>query len=117
LRKARERVKDADLRELESMADQIVEAFRKGDLSAQARADEVFHLKIAELSGNRWLFAALHRILVSYFAFELRTDSHQPRSSEQTVRAQHEAYLNYLSRIDARSVEECVEFHLHPNQA
>jgi DNA-binding GntR family transcriptional regulator len=115
LRLGRERVTEEDLKGLATLRDQIMEALRKQDLSANQRADEAFHTRIAELSGNRWLLLSLQRILVPYFAFVLLSALLSLKSGsnrELLVQEQHDAYLNYLKGTTSLSAEQCVELHL-----
>ena len=115
LQLARQHVTEDDLQELATLRDRIMEGMRKGAYPAHERADEEFHMRIGELSENRWLVLAIRRVLVPYFAFELLS-LRGCIAPEQLVQEQHEAYLNYLKGSTSLSAEQCVEFHLRASR-
>lgn len=112
LQLARERVTDRDLKELENLKDQRVEALRQKDIGAEQRADLAFHIKVAESSGNSWLAYALQRILVPYFSFFWIAREESPSLTVELLTKRHDAYLDYLRGACTTSAEDCVKFHL-----
>ena len=66
---ARTRVTDADLAELTSLVDRLVEAGTRGSRSEFLKADFEFHRYYWRLSGNPFLSDLLERLMAPLFAF------------------------------------------------
>ncbi|MDX3969194.1 MAG: GntR family transcriptional regulator [Bradyrhizobium sp.] len=102
---------DAALDELEAIFDRMDTFLKKEDITAWAREDERFHLKIVELAGNRRLHEIVsncgdqaHRARM----FTLRLQTHpQPAQSMK----EHRQIIAALRKRDAAKAESLLRSH------
>lgn len=108
---ARSRITEESLAVLEQRKEALLAAFRQDGLRLCATPDFAFHSLIWELSGNRWLQAALRRISMPYFVY-VSAFALGPPETEGRMNERHQMFLDYLAGKSSRSAEECVHFHL-----
>jgi len=101
-----------DLDDLQQLKNKMVEAHREGDFARTVHSDLEFHMAIWEKSGNKWLVAALKRLMVPYFTFTEVYGKQSPGSTEAHLVDFHEMYLKYLGGASSQSAEECVRGHV-----
>ncbi len=108
---ARPRVTQENLKTLRERKEALMAAFRQGGVRLCATPDFAFHSQIWELSGNRWLQAALRRISMPYFVY-VSAFALGPPETEDRMNERHQLFLDYLAGKSAHSALECVEFHI-----
>jgi DNA-binding GntR family transcriptional regulator len=108
---ARLRITKDNLKILQLRKDILLATFRRDGRRLCATPDFDFHSFIWELSGNRWLQAALRRISMPYFVYVSAFALGPPESDEQ-MEERHQMFLDYLSGQSARTAAQCVDFHL-----
>lgn len=111
LNEARKRANSENFTELEGLRDKMLESFRALDTNTWTTNDQAFHTRIWELTGNRWLVTALHRVTAPYFAFSMAYKVMNPNLTYELMRERHDLYLDYLKGTTAKSADECVRFH------
>lgn len=101
----------AELAELKDACKRMKDALKRGDMEDWALADEVFHLNIVQLSGNKRLadivlncWDKVHR--ARYFTLRLRKHPHPMKSIEE-----HYEIIDAIRRGDARGASEIYRQH------
>jgi DNA-binding GntR family transcriptional regulator len=108
---ARPRMTPESLGTLKERMATLVAVFGKDGRKLCATPDFEFHSFIWELSGNRWLQAALRRISMPYFVY-VSAFALGPSESEELLKERHQMFVDYLAGKSQLSAMECVEFHV-----
>jgi DNA-binding GntR family transcriptional regulator len=112
LEAARARSTPAGIERLHELRRELVDAFRHGGIKVCALPDSSFHYAVWEMSGNRWLEAALARVSMPYFAYVAAFGLGRRDHSAKLMNEMHERYIAYVEGRSSESAIECVDFHL-----
>ena len=108
---ARVHATEADIRDLEESKKRLVESSMKSR-GLNRLLHLRFHEKIWELSGNRWLEAALRKVMVPFFTFTSLAHGPGAELNLQLLDMQHQRYVDFLKGTSSMTADECVLAHL-----
>lgn len=107
-RLAAERATPAEVAELRALLDQARDATDRGDLSAVAELNSTFHMRVAELSGNRWLRTLSASIYLHvHWIFRLTAAHRAPHSWQEHIRL-----LDAIADGDGDAAEAAARAHV-----
>jgi len=109
---ARDRVTPADLAKLSQIKDELISLFEDNQRPARDAKELAFHSFIWRLSGNPWLEHSLARVMIPYFTFSRHLGVTRVNLDKALAAKQHQLYLDYLTRKNDYTAEQCVRFHL-----
>jgi DNA-binding GntR family transcriptional regulator len=112
LEAARARATAEGIERLQELRRALVEAFRRGGLKVCALPDSSFHRAVWEMTGNRWLQAALARVSMPYFAYVSAFGLGGYSPSAELIDEEHERYIAFVAGHSHDTAIECVDFHL-----
>lgn len=99
-----------DLALLENTLKDLRKATKSGDVRQLIEADLQFHLRLCELSGNRFLYAQIRTVLVPLFAFVAMrvVQSHQTAQAWESDLDRHKRIIELIREGDAFAAEFAV---------
>ena len=99
--------RQADLKSVEAALKDMRRAMRQGQLRELIEADLRFHLRLCELSGNRFLYAQMRTLVVPVFAFaSMRmTQSHQTTRAWEGDLDRHKRIIDLIREGDPSAAE------------
>lgn len=99
-----------DLGPLEATLKELRQAMKGGDVRRLIEADLQFHLRLCELSGNRFLYAQIRTVLVPLFAFVAMrvVQSHQTAQAWESDLDRHKRIVELIREGDAFAAEFAV---------
>jgi DNA-binding GntR family transcriptional regulator len=102
--------KQSDLEPLETALKELRKATKGGDIRRLIEADLHFHLRLCELSGNRFLYAQIRTLLVPLFAFVAMrvVQSHQTAQAWESDLDRHKRIIELIKEGDAFAAEFAV---------
>lgn len=103
-------LRQLDLTPLESALREMRTAMESGDTHAIIEADQRFHLKLCELSGNRFLYQEMTTIIVPLFAFvSIRiVQHHQTAKAWEADLDRHKRIIDLIREGDPIAAEFAV---------
>lgn len=103
-------VPPSGIKVLRSMADDIVEAAREGDLTAYLAADRTFHAELLRYSGNSQLveLATTLRSRTRLYGLKILSDSNRLAASAQ----EHHELLDLIETGDGPAAKELMRRHI-----
>lgn len=99
-----------DLEPLRSSLKELRKATRSGDIQHLLETDLEFHLRLCELSGNRFLYAQIRTVLVPLFAFVAMrvAQSHQGPDAWESDLDRHKRIIELIQEGDSLAAEFAV---------
>lgn len=99
-----------DLGPLETALKELRKSTNGGDVRRLIEADLQFHLRLCELSGNRFLYAQIRTVLVPLFAFVAMraVQSHQSAKAWESDLDRHKRIIELIKEGDAFAAEFAV---------
>jgi len=96
-----------DLEPLETSLKELRKATKSGDIRRLIETDLHFHLRLCELSGNRFLYAQIRTLLVPLFAFVAMrvVQSHQTPQAWESDLDRHKRIIELIQEGDAFAAE------------
>lgn len=96
-----------DLRLLDAALKELRKATKNGNVRKLIEADLEFHLRLCELSGNRFLYAQIRTLLVPLFAFVAMrvVQSHQTAQAWESDLERHKRIIELIREGDALAAE------------
>jgi DNA-binding GntR family transcriptional regulator len=113
-REATRKASDADVRGLEAIHRELERCAAAGDAAGYYAANDQFHVRLEELSGNRWLqrvTAELRRFLRLLRGRQLGVPGRRDESL-----AEHRALMKSIKARDVSRVEQLMADHLHAQE-
>ena len=103
-------VPPSGIKVLRSMADDIVDAAREGDLTAYLAADRIFHAELLRYAGNNQLveLATSLRSRTRMYGLKILSDSNRLADSAQ----EHHELLDLIEAGDGRAAQELMRRHI-----
>lgn len=115
VRLAAEKASEDDLRELEQIFDCIHRlGDRNQDVGAGAKYDQMFHQKIAAISGNCLIRDALasSEVLINHAIADLRIEVFKDSGNMTELENQHQKLIDAIGRHDPEQAYRAMEEHL-----
>ncbi|WP_371324105.1 GntR family transcriptional regulator [Dechloromonas sp. ZY10] len=107
---ATQRVKPAELASLKEIHDQLENAAREGRIDAFFEANQAFHKRVQELSGNRWLLSVIQDLRKVLKLSRLHSLSLEGRLQQSLD--EHRAIVAAIANKDAVTAERLMHDHL-----
>jgi len=99
-----------DLEPLDTALRELRKATKGGDIRRLIETDLNFHLRLCELSGNRFLYAQIRTLLIPLFAFVAMrvVQSHQTAQAWESDLDRHKRIIELIREGDALAAEFAV---------
>jgi len=99
-----------DLEPLDTALRELRKATKGGDIRRLIETDLNFHLRLCELSGNRFLYAQIRTLLIPLFAFVAMrvVQSHQTAEAWESDLDRHKRIIELIREGDALAAEFAV---------
>jgi len=107
---ATQRVKPAELASLKELHEQLESAAREGRIDAFFEANQAFHKRVQELSGNRWLLSVIQDLRKVLKLSRLHSLSLEGRLQQSLD--EHRAIVAAICAKDAVTAERLMHDHL-----
>ena len=109
---ARPNITESDLRDLNSLTDRMMQAYKEKRHVESTQSDLEFHTLVWARTGNKRLLAALRNLMVPYFAYGSAFRMSRPDLTAELLGAQHHCFIDFLAGASEKTADECVRFHL-----